>query len=441
MISPLDDRYSHLTENISAICSEKSAYESYVNIELNWLKYLVNRGIGVFNKISREEKDKIINELKFFGISFDESSLYGIKNIEAKCNHDIKAVEIWLRFLLSTNEITRPYIEYIHIGLTSEDIKNLSIRIMFNKLVENYHGSVKKFNALLAGIAVENNYTIMAKTHGQDATPTTFKKEMYVYISRISKLLERFRYLHTEIKFGGATGNLNALYVAFPDVEWGYECDTFIKKYYGLKRLEYTTQVNNNDDIVLQLSHINIINNVLLDFTQDIWYYSLLKCLKIKEPKEYVGSSTMPHKINPIDFENAEGNIKYSNSLLRVMIDNIQISRLQRDLSGSTLLRNISMPFGHIEVAMSNLIKGIKKISLNIEEIDAELYSNQQVLLEAVQTVLRKNCVPDAYDIIKSLSADNMSRHDYIKIVEKFKDKLPTSDFITLKSLTPQKYY
>lgn len=381
------------------------------------------------------------NGLRKLSEEFSAEDANEIKATEAITNHDVKAVEYFVKKKLEQLKAGQLK-EWVHFGLTSQDINNTSIPLSWKHAVEfEYLPSLLNLNRQLELLAKDwKDVTLLARTHGQPASPTVLGKELMVFIERIENQVELFIQIPFSAKFGGATGNFNAHYVAFPKKDWVKMADEFVEGTLGLQRQQYTTQIEHYDNLAAHFDSIKRINNVLIDFCRDMWTYISMDYFKQKLRKGEVGSSAMPHKVNPIDFENAEGNLGIANALLEHLSSKLPISRLQRDLTDSTVLRNIGVPFAHTLLAFRSIEKGLAKLVLNQQKISDDLDNNWAVVAEAIQTVLRRENFPEPYEALKNLTRgnaniDKQSLHSFIDSL-----KVPATVKKELKKITPHTY-
>jgi len=432
-ISPIDGRYDKHTNVFTDYFSEYALIKYRVLIEIKYLISLINEGI------IKSKKENIIKELEAICDNFSIADAEDIKNIERETNHDVKAVEYFLKNKIT--EIDSSIVEYIHIGLTSQDINNTSIPLLWKDAIKNVYKPL--LFQLITDLRIMANTWInipmLAKTHGQSASPTTIGKEILVFVERLESQIDIFNYIPYSCKFGGATGNFNSLCVAYPDVNWILFANHFCYTL-GLKRIKYTTQIEPYDNLAAQFDSLKRINTILIDFCRDIWQYISMDYFKQKIKQSEVGSSAMPHKVNPIDFENAEGNLGIANSLYEHMSAKLPISRLQRDLTDSTVLRNIGVPMSHSYLSLLSIRKGISKLILNEDKLNEDLENNWAVVAEGIQTILRREGYPKPYEALKEFTRgkSNLSKKDIIKFI----DSLSISDEIKeeLKLITPQNY-
>ena len=435
-ISPVDGRYKSVTQPLSEYFSEFALIKYRVYVEIEYFLELATLTIKDIHSISPETKKKIKKIYK----DFSENDALRIKEIEKEINHDVKAVEYFIKEEFEKLNLEK-FKEFIHFGLTSQDINNTAIPLMIkNSISEIIISMYEELNNKLGALSKKSkNVPMVARTHGQVATPTTFGKEIQVFEERIKIQLKTLKNIPNNGKFGGASGNLNAHYLAFPNINWDDFSDKFLKKI-GLIRSKPTTQIEHYDNMASIFHAISRINTILIDFSRDIWHYISINYLVQKIKKGEVGSSAMPHKVNPIDFENAEGNLSYANSQLIFLAEKLPISRLQRDLTDSTVSRNIGVPLAHTLIALSSLNKGLDKIDINKSVIKNDLDNNWAIVAEAIQTVLRREMVPNPYELLKDLTRGNKEVNK--KSLSDFIEKLPVSNNVKeeLKSISPHNY-
>ena len=434
-ISPLDNRYSSKIEDIRSIFSEYSLLKTRFIIEINWLLFLCEKYPNYFSKISNQSKNKIIK----FRDSFNDKSVLEIKKIEKVTNHDVKAVEYYIRNFFKKDTVLKKYIHLIHFGLTSEDINSLSYAIMIKDGLKVCEKDLKNLNTSLKKLSSKwSKIPLLSRTHGQAASPTTIGKEIKVFQTRIEREIKKLNSIVPLAKFSGAVGNYHALDIAETRINWITFTNKFIKMF-NVNQNPITSQIEPHDWIAELFQTITRINNICIDMSQDMWTYISNEIFKLKLSNNEVGSSTMPHKVNPIDFENAEGNFGLSNSLNEYFINKLPRSRLQRDLSDSTVLRNIGMSFGYTKIGMTSLLNGLQKISPNKEFIFSELDNNWEVLTEAVQTIMRYEGIDDAYELLKNLSrGKKLDKDSYKSFVNSLDISVKSKE--KLLSLTPAKY-
>ena len=434
-ISPLDNRYSSKIEDIRSIFSEYSLLKTRFIIEINWLLFLCEKYPNYFSKISNQSKNKIIK----FRDSFNDKSVLEIKKIEKVTNHDVKAVEYYIRNFFKKDSVLKKYINLIHFGLTSEDINSLSYAIMIKDGIQVCEKDLKNLNTSLKKLSSKwSKIPLLSRTHGQAASPTTIGKEIKVFQTRIEREIKKLNSIAPLAKFSGAVGNYHALDIVETRINWITFTNKFIKMF-NVNQNPITTQIEPHDWIAELLQSITRINNICIDMSQDMWIYISNEIFKLKLSNNEVGSSTMPHKVNPIDFENAEGNFGLSNSLNEYFINKLPRSRLQRDLSDSTVLRNIGMSFGYTKIGITSLLNGLQKISPNKEFIFSELDNNWEVLTEAVQTIMRYEGIDDGYELLKNLSrGKKLDKDSYKSFVNSLDISIKSKE--KLLSLTPAKY-
>ena len=434
-ISPLDSRYAEKIVPIREAFSEKALIKTRFIIEINWLLFLCNKMPNDFPKLSKISINKILK----FRESFSDEDVIKIKKIESVTNHDVKAIEYFIADFFKRDKQLKKYINLIHFGLTSEDINSLSYAIMIKKGAEDYLQYIQNLNKVIKSLSRKwKSIPLLSRTHGQAASPTTIGKELKVFGARIDREINTFKNIKPLAKFSGATGNYHTFEITNNKIDWPTMTSKFIKSF-GVNQNPLTTQIESHDWIA-EMSHSIIrINNISTDLCQDMWIYISNNIFKLKLNKNEVGSSTMPHKGNPIDFENAEGNFGISNSLNNFFADKLTKSRLQRDLSDSTVLRNIGLSFGYSYLAISSLINGMSKVEPNKNFISNELDDNWEVLAEAVQTIMRYEGISDAYEQLKKLSRGNkLDKNSYIQFVKTL--EISNSSKSKLLNLTPSKY-
>lgn len=436
-ISPIDGRYRDKTDELTNYFSEYALIKYRTRVEIEYFVALCELGIQPLDGISLS----LAHDLRNIINDFTESDAQRIKDIEKVTNHDVKAVEYFLKEKFDAMGLGE-YKEFIHFGLTSQDVNNTATPMMLKEaLDEVYLPQLEELIRLLDHFSEEwNAVPMLARTHGQPASPTRLGKEIKVFAYRLNNQVEVLRRIPAKAKFGGATGNFNAHHVAYPQVDWKGFGNKFLAEKLGLMREEYTTQISNYDALAAALDALKRINTILIDFTRDMWQYISMEYFKQKIKKGEVGSSAMPHKVNPIDFENAEGNLGVANALLEHLSAKLPISRLQRDLTDSTVTRNIGMPLAHGIIAVKSTTKGLSKLLLNERAIDDDLENNWAVVAEGIQTILRREGYPQPYEALKDLTRKNeqITREsianfiDTLKVSEKIKDEL--------KSISPQNY-
>jgi adenylosuccinate lyase len=432
-ISAIDGRYRKQVQHLDEYFSEYGLMKYRVQVEIEYLLFLESKK---FFKLS----GKTIKHLQKLVENFGQEDAQEIKQIEFTTNHDVKAVEYFIK-----NELEKcggsDIKEWVHFGLTSQDINNTAIPLFWKHAIEyEYLPGLLNLNTQLKLLAKEwMDIPMLAHTHGQPASPTKLGKEIMVFVERIENQIEQFIGIPFTGKFGGATGNFNAHHIAFPKIDWVKFANEFVSKI-GLSRQQFTTQIEHYDNLAAHFDCMKRINNILIDFTRDVWAYVSMEYFKQKTKKGEVGSSAMPHKVNPIDFENAEGNLGLANAIFEHLSSKLPVSRLQRDLSDSTVLRNIGVPFAHTLIAFRSIEKGLDKLVINDTKIHEDLENNWAVVAEAIQTVLRRESYPNPYEALKDLTRDN-NKIDK-KSIHQFIDRLKVKEEIRkeLKKITPQNY-
>ncbi len=436
-ISPIDGRYQRQTQDLSAYFSEYALVKYRVFVEIQYFIALCTHPLPQLEAFEEEKLDAL-NAI-FENFSIDDAEI--IKNIERTTNHDVKAVEYFLKEKFDALNIEE-YKEFIHFGLTSQDINNTAIPLSIkDALNEVFFPTLKmlldELNVMARQWAV---IPMLARTHGQPASPTLLGKEFQVFIERLENQVNSLQKLELFAKFGGATGNFNAHHVAYPDINWKDFGNHFVEEYLGLSRHQYTTQIAHYDDLAALFQGISRINTILIDLCRDIWTYISMDYFKQRVVAGEVGSSAMPHKVNPIDFENAEGNLGLANAIFGHLADKLPISRLQRDLTDSTVLRNVGVPFGHTLIAFKSILKGFSKLLLNEAQLQVDLEKNWMVVAEAIQTILRRESYPQPYEALKALTRGKTSINE--TDIHTFIDELEVTDAIKkeLKAITPWNY-
>ena len=436
-IGPIDGRYNSKTKDLQNYFSEASLIKFRVKVEIEYFIALCNSSIIQLNHFPSEK----FKELRKIYSNFNNDDAQRIKEIESITNHDVKAVEYFIKEEFKKLKLEE-FNEFIHFGLTSQDINNTAVPYSIKKALEEI--ILPEISNLIKLIEKNANIwsdiSMLARTHGQAASPTRMGKEMMVFVERLKNQLLLMNKIPHTAKFGGATGNFNAHHVAFPDINWVDFSNDFLKSSLELKRQQTTTQIEHYDNLAAIMNNLSRINTILIDFSRDIWTYVSMDYFKQKINKNEVGSSAMPHKVNPIDFENAEGNLGIANSFFSFMADKLPISRLQRDLTDSTVLRNIGVPLAHTLIALKSLNKGIKKLVINKEKISSDLDENWAVVAEAIQTILRRENYPNPYESLKELTRLNSKITK--KTIGDFIDNLNVRDSIKkeLKKINPSNY-
>lgn len=435
-ISPIDGRYASKTKSLSKYFSEAALIQYRVRIEVEYFIHL----ISLLNKNKSSFSNDDLQKLRNIYLNINNDDIKRVKEIESRINHDVKAVEYFVKEKLDNLGFSEDR-EFVHFALTSQDINNTSIPLMlkeahFDIIMPKLKELVDKINSL-----ANDNYSqaMLARTHGQVATPTRLGREFKVFSYRLEEQIARLGTIKFSAKFGGATGGLNAHIVSFPDIDWVEFANNFLDSI-GLIREQFTTQISNYDNLAAYFDNIRRIAIILIDMSRDIWQYISMEYFTQKVKDEEVGSSAMPHKVNPIDFENAEGNLSIAVSYLSFLSDKLPISRLQRDLTDSTVIRNIGMPLAHILIAFDNLLKGLNKINVNKAKIDEDLDNNQVVVAEAIQSILRKEGYDSPYEALKKLTRGKQNIR--IEDIHSFIDTLDVNDELKnrLKQINAHNY-
>lgn len=436
-ISPIDGRYRAKTENLQCYFSEFALIKYRVFAEIEYFIALCELPLPQLAGFDRQ----LFGRLKQIVKDFQVSDAQRIKDIEKVTNHDVKAVEYFLKEEFDKLGI-QSYKEFIHFGLTSQDINNTAVPCSIQDALNNeYFPAVEKLLKKLESLAEAwNTIPMLAKTHGQPASPTNLGKEMRVFIERINDQLEQLRAISCDAKFGGATGNFNAHHVAYPEIDWQEFANKFLNDHLQLKRSQYTTQIAHYDNHAAIFDAMKRINQVILDLDRDMWTYISMEYFKQRIKEGEVGSSAMPHKVNPIDFENSEGNIGLANAIFEHLSAKLPVSRLQRDLTDSTVIRNIGVPFGHTLIAINSTLIGLDKLIINQAAIDADLEKNWVVVAEAIQTILRREAYPNPYEALKKLTRTNKAINQ--EVIHHFIDSLDIREELKmeLKKISPQSY-
>lgn len=403
-ISPVDGRYRNTTESLSKYFSESALIKYRVYVEVEYFIALCEAGISGLADFDKANYSK----LRLIHEQFDDSHAQEIKDTEKITNHDVKAVEYFIKKQFDLLGLQN-YKEFIHFGLTSQDINNTAIPYTFKlALNEVYYPKLTGLIAKIKELAAEwNGIPLLAHTHGQPASPTKLGKEFMVFAERLEIQFNNLKNIPNSAKFGGATGNFNAHHIAYPETNWVAFSNNFVNEVLGLTRAQHTTQIEHYDQFAAQCDALKRINNIIIDLDRDIWAYISKNYFKQKIKEGEVGSSAMPHKVNPIDFENAEGNAGIANALFEFFAAKLPISRLQRDLTDSTVLRNVGVPMAHTVIAIASTLRGLNKLLLNEEAINADLENNWAVVAEAIQTVLRREAYPNPYEALKDLTRTN----------------------------------
>jgi adenylosuccinate lyase len=439
-ISPIDNRYKFICEPLNEYVSDYGINKIRCEVEIEYFILLLKDLL----QLNYSEND--YNLLRAIYNNFNSDDLNIIKNIESTTNHDIKALEYFIKNKLSNIKnkqlnIFDKYSEYVHFSLTSQDINSVTNSLVIKHSSNNILiPKLGEMTNILKQLSKKwNNNYMISKTHGQSATTTSMGKEIYVYYDRLNIQLEKLKNIKYSTKFGGAVGNLNAHYFCYPEYDWDLNLTNFLIDTFDLKRNQFTTQIDHYDNLCEVFDIYKRINTILLDLNQDIWLYISNNYFKLKVNSNETGSSTMPHKVNPINFENSEGNIYLANSLLNMFSSKLPISRLQRDLTDSTITRNIGSAFSYCLIAYSSLIKGLNKLELNMNTISNDLDNNWCILMEPLQSVMKTELIYDSYEIIKNLSRNKtITKEDYIEIVSRL--DISTTNRQKLLLLTPSTY-
>jgi adenylosuccinate lyase len=436
-ISPVDGRYNSKVENLWKYFSEFALIRYRVYVEIEYFIALCEYPLPQLEGI----KPAQLELLRDIHRNFSVDNAQRVKDIESVTNHDVKAVEYFIKEKFDEAGLGR-YKEFIHFGLTSQDANNTALpKSIHDALDEEYYPLLKELTDKLEDMAMQwKDISMLAKTHGQPASPTKLGKEIKVFTERIQVQVEQLRKITCHAKFGGATGNFNAHFVAYPEIDWQEFGNNFCRTKLGLERSQYTTQIAHYDNYASIFDAMRRINNIILDLDRDIWIYISMNYFKQKIKKGEVGSSTMPHKVNPIDFENSEGNIGIANAGFDQLSSKLPVSRLQRDLTDSTVTRFIGVPFGHTIIAIKSTIRGLNKLLLNEEVIRRDLDDNWAVVSEAIQTILRREFFPNPYEALKELTRSNerISKES----IHNFIDNLDVDEKVKqeLKKISPQNY-
>ena len=437
-ISPIDGRYRNKTSVLADYFSEYALIRYRVRVEIEYFITLCELPLPQLKSFDKSLFEKIRGIYK----NFDVESAQRVKDIEKVTNHDVKAVEYYIKEEFDKIGNLDAYKEFIHFGLTSQDINNTSVPLSIREaLSEVYVPQVEELIDQLRQFSDDwKDVPMLAKTHGQPASPTRLGKEIMVFVYRLTEQLNTLKSCKMTAKFGGATGNFNAHHVAYPSYDWRAFGNQFVSEKLGLEREQYTTQISNYDCLSADFDAIRRINTIIIDLDRDFWMYISMEYFKQKIKAGEVGSSAMPHKVNPIDFENSEGNLGIANAILEFLAQKLPVSRLQRDLTDSTVLRNVGVPLGHGMIAMQSTLKGLRKLILNEEKLTEDLDNTWAVVAEAIQTILRRESYPHPYEALKALTRTNKKMtketiHDFI-------NTLDVNDDIKkeLMSITPSNY-
>ena len=437
-ISPIDGRYRGKTEALANYYSEFALIRYRVRVEIEYFITLCELPLPQLASFDHALFDRLRDIYR----NFDENEAQRVKDIEKITNHDVKAVEYFIKEEFDKIGGLDAYKEFIHFGLTSQDINNTSVPLSVKESLEQvYYPQVEELIAQLQTYADEwKDVPMLAKTHGQPASPTRLGKEIMVFVYRLTEQLNSLKACKITAKFGGATGNYNAHHVAYPQFDWKAFGNKFVSEKLGLEREQYTTQISNYDYLGAIFDAIRRINTIIIDLDRDFWMYISMEYFKQKIKTGEVGSSAMPHKVNPIDFENSEGNLGIANAILQFLALKLPVSRLQRDLTDSTVLRNIGVPLGHGVIAIQSTLKGLRKLILHEEKLQEDLNNTWAVVAEAIQTILRREAYPHPYEALKALTRTN--KHMTEETIHEFIQGLNVSDSVKaeLMAITPSNY-
>ena len=437
-ISPIDGRYRGKTEALANYYSEFALIRYRVRVEIEYFITLCELPLPQLASFDHA----LFERLRDIYRNLDENEAQRVKDIEKITNHDVKAVEYFIKEEFDKIGGLDAYKEFIHFGLTSQDINNTSVPLSVKESLEQvYYPQVEELIAQLQTYADEwKDVPMLAKTHGQPASPTRLGKEIMVYVYRLTEQLNSLKACKITAKFGGATGNYNAHHVAYPEFDWKAFGNKFVSEKLGLEREQYTTQISNYDYLGAIFDAIRRINTIIIDLDRDFWMYISMEYFKQKIKAGEVGSSAMPHKVNPIDFENSEGNLGIANAILQFLAQKLPVSRLQRDLTDSTVLRNIGVPMGHGVIAIQSTLKGLRKLILHEEKLQEDLNNTWAVVAEAIQTILRREAYPHPYEALKALTRTN--KHMTEETIHEFIQGLNVSDSVKaeLMAITPSNY-
>ena len=437
-ISPIDGRYRGKTEALANYYSEFALIRYRVRVEIEYFITLCELPLPQLASFDHA----LFKRLRDIYRNLDENEAQRVKDIEKITNHDVKAVEYFIKEEFDKIGGLDAYKEFIHFGLTSQDINNTSVPLSVKESLEQvYYPQVEELIAQLQTYADEwKDVPMLAKTHGQPASPTRLGKEIMVYVYRLTEQLNSLKACKITAKFGGATGNYNAHHVAYPEFDWKAFGNKFVSEKLGLEREQYTTQISNYDYLGAIFDAIRRINTIIIDLDRDFWMYISMEYFKQKIKAGEVGSSAMPHKVNPIDFENSEGNLGIANAILQFLAQKLPVSRLQRDLTDSTVLRNIGVPMGHGVIAIQSTLKGLRKLILHEEKLQEDLNNTWAVVAEAIQTILRREAYPHPYEALKALTRTN--KHMTEETIHEFIQGLNVSDSVKaeLMAITPSNY-
>ncbi len=437
-VSPVDGRYRAKSEPLSPYFSEYALIKYRVKVEIEYFIWLCEMPLPQLKDFNSNN----FAALRSIYQNFSETDAQSVKEIEKTTNHDVKAVEYFIKGKFDEIGGMEDFKEFIHFGLTSQDINNTSFPMMIGDAIkEVFAPEVQALVDKLNGLAEEwKDIPMLAHTHGQPASPTRLGKEIKVFAYRLERQFEQLKGLKITAKFGGATGNFNAHHVAYPEIDWKAQANKFLAERLGLEREQYTTQISNYDGLAAVLDALKRINTVIMDLDRDFWTYISMNYFKQKIKQGEVGSSAMPHKVNPIDYENSEGNLGVANALYEHLSRKLPLSRLQRDLTDSTVIRNLGVPMAHSIIAIKSTLKGLDKLLLHRESIDADLENNWEVVAEAIQTILRRERFPHPYETLKALTRTNKKINQ--QDIAEFINGLDIRDEVKaeLLKITPQNY-
>ncbi len=437
-ISPIDGRYRSKAGALASYFSEYALIKYRVQVEIEYFITLCELPLPQLKGVDHQMFETFRNIYR----NFSEVDAARVKEIESVTNHDVKAVEYFIKEQFDKIGGLEAYKEFIHFGLTSQDINNTSVPLSIKDALNDvYYPQIEELIAQLRTYAEEwADIPMLAKTHGQPASPTRLGKEIMVFVYRLERQLEVLKNCPVTAKFGGATGNLNAHHVAYPEYDWKAFGNKFVAEKLGLEREQYTTQISNYDCLGAIFDAMKRINTIMIDMNRDFWMYISMEYFKQKIKAGEVGSSAMPHKVNPIDFENAEGNLGMANAIFEHLSTKLPVSRLQRDLTDSTVLRNVGVPFGHTVIAIQSSLKGLRKLLLNQDAINRDLDNCWSVVAEAIQTILRREAYPHPYEALKALTRTNQAITE--KSIKDFIEELNVSEDIKkeLRAITPHNY-
>jgi adenylosuccinate lyase len=436
-ISPIDGRYRSKVADLAPFYSEFGLIRYRVQVEIEYFIALSKMPIAQFENYPHGHEDK----LRAIYLNFTEENALWIKSKEAITNHDVKAVEYFVKDQLTQLGLTE-YLEFVHFGLTSQDINNTSVPLSLRDGLDAcYFPMIQNLIDILDGYSSDwKDVSMLAKTHGQPASPTKLGKEIKVFSERIKIQLEQLKAVPYSAKFGGATGNFNAHHVAYPEINWVEFANNFVNDQLGLSRSQTTTQIEHYDNIASMFDAMKRINSIIIDLDRDMWTYISMDYFKQQLKEGEIGSSAMPHKVNPIDFENSEGNLGMANAIMEHLSSKLPISRLQRDLTDSTVLRNIGVPIGHTLISIQSTIKGLGKLLLNETALEKDLDKNWAVVAEAIQTILRREGYPKPYEALKDLTRTNSVINE--KAIKEFIETLNVSEAVKaeMRVISPTTY-